>query len=116
MPASLIHFQPLGNKVESERGKTILDLARKAGVSIESICNSLGKCGKCRVVVRLGSASLSPPTTSEKNLFTEPDLKSGKRLACQARVGDADVVVEITQESHKAWLDENPDERKRSAG
>lgn len=102
MPASLIHFQPLGNKVESERGKTILDLARKAGVSIESICNSLGKCGKCRVVVRLGSASLSPPTTSEKNLFTEPDLKSGKRLACQARVETvANIVIEVPEESRR---------------
>jgi hypothetical protein len=31
-------------------------------------------------------------------------------------MGDEDVVVEITEESLRAWLDENPDVRKREVG
>jgi len=102
VPAALIHFQPLGSKVESERGKTILDLARKAGVSIESICNSLGKCGKCKVVVRSGQSSLNPPTSSELKTLSEQEFRSGKRLACQARVLTlANIVAEIPEESRR---------------
>jgi len=46
------------------------------------------------------------------------DVRPESRLGCQARLGDEDVVVEITEESLRAWLDENPEERKkaRSAG
>lgn len=102
MPVGLIHFQPLGNKVESERGKTILELARTAGVSIESICNSIGKCGKCIVIVRSGSSSLTPHSSSELRVFTDKDLKAGMRLACQAKISAAsNIVIEIPEESRR---------------
>jgi len=102
VPVGLIHFQPQGNKVELERGKTILELARAAGVSIESICNSLGKCGKCVVLVRSGSSNLTPPSSGELRIFTEKELKEGKRLACQVKVSAvANVVVEIPEESRR---------------
>jgi len=98
----LIRFQPLGNKAELDLGKTVLELARTAGVSIESICNSLGKCGKCVVVVRSGSSGLTPPTSSELKVFTERELKEGKRLACQAKISShANIVVEIPEESRR---------------
>ena len=42
------------------------------------------------------------------------DVRAESRLACQAKVASEDVVVEITEESHRAWLDENPDERKKA--
>ena len=38
------------------------------------------------------------------------------RLGCQARFADEDLVVEITDESLQAWLDENPEARKKAAG
>ena len=43
------------------------------------------------------------------------DVRPESRLGCQARVADVDLVVEITEESLKAWLDENPDQRKKEA-
>lgn len=102
VPVGLIRFQPLGNKVELKRESTVLELARSAGVSIESICNSLGKCGKCVVLVRSGSSSLSQPSSSELSTFTEKELKEGKRLACQARVAAVgSIVVEIPEESRR---------------
>jgi 2Fe-2S ferredoxin len=41
------------------------------------------------------------------------DVRPESRLGCQARVADQDLVVEITEESLRAWLDENPEERKK---
>jgi 2Fe-2S ferredoxin len=40
------------------------------------------------------------------------DVRPESRLGCQAIVGDEDLVVEITPEGLKAWLDEHPDQRK----
>jgi 2Fe-2S ferredoxin len=43
------------------------------------------------------------------------DVRPESRLGCQAKLDDQDLVVEITDESLQAWLDENPEERKRLA-
>jgi 2Fe-2S ferredoxin len=43
------------------------------------------------------------------------DVRSESRLGCQCKIADEDVVVEISEESLRAWLDENPDERKKLA-
>ena len=102
LPESAIRFQPLGRRIESREGRTLLDLARDAGVSIESICNSTGKCGKCKVIVRSGAASLSPTTSSEMEVFSEKELGQGRRLACQASViSSGSIVIEIPEESQR---------------
>lgn len=98
----MLHFQPLGNKIEPKAGRTLLELAREAGVSIESVCNGLGKCGKCRVIVRSGSSSLSGLTSNEESLLLEREKKSGTRLACQAFVRSrASIVVEVPEQSRR---------------
>lgn len=97
-----VRFQPVGSKVVPVKGKTLLDLARDAGVAIESICNSAGKCGKCRVIVRSGPRNLSAPTDSETRILGDDALKGGARLACQAKVAErGDVVVEVPEESRR---------------
>ncbi len=100
MPDTAVHFQPLGRKTEPKKGGTLLDLASQAGVSIESICGSVGKCGKCKVIVRSGTSSLSPLTGSERRLV-DPRVP-GMRLACQARiVSKGRVVVEVPEDSQR---------------
>ena len=42
------------------------------------------------------------------------DVRPESRLGCQCKLASEDIVVEITEESHRAWLDENPDERKKA--
>ena len=102
LPESSIRFQPLGRKIDARKGASLLDLARDAGVSIESICNSTGKCGKCKVIVRSGANCLSPVTSSEKGTFSRRELGLGKRLACQATViSSGNMVVEIPEESQR---------------
>lgn len=97
-----MHFQPLGRKTPPENGKTLLELARDAGVAIESVCGSAGKCGKCRVVVRSGSDNLSPPSPGEAKLLGDKAVEAGTRLACQATVvSEGGVVVEVPEESRR---------------
>lgn len=79
-----------------------MDLARDAGVSIESICGSAGKCGKCRVIVAVGSAHISGTTDSETRLLSDKDRSNGTRLACQAKVvSPGHIVIEIPEESRR---------------
>lgn len=102
IPESLVRFQPQGRKVEAKKGSTLLELARQGGVSLESICNSLGKCGKCKVVVRSGSTNISEATSNELRIFDQEELKMGMRLACQAKiVTKGNVVVEVPEESQR---------------
>jgi uncharacterized 2Fe-2S/4Fe-4S cluster protein (DUF4445 family) len=102
MPDHMIHFQPTGRKVETRKGRTLLELGAEAGISIESICGSEGKCGKCRVIVRSGIANVMPLSSSEKRALDKVEQASGMRLACQATVcREGAIVVEVPQESQR---------------
>lgn len=102
MTEAILHFQPLGRKTKPEKGKTLLELARDAGVAIESICGSAGKCGKCRVVVRSGTACISPPSEGETKVLGEKAVRTGMRLACQAKLQcEGAMVVEVPEESRR---------------
>ncbi|MCX6658623.1 MAG: ASKHA domain-containing protein [Euryarchaeota archaeon] len=102
MSNPLVHFQPTGTKVEAKKDSSLLDLARDSGAAIESICSSLGKCGKCKVIVRSGGKALGKATESEKRILDKRELKEGVRLACQARVtSPANITVEVPEESRR---------------
>jgi uncharacterized 2Fe-2S/4Fe-4S cluster protein (DUF4445 family) len=102
MPDHMIHFQPIGRKVEATRGRTLLELATEAGISMESICGSEGKCGKCRVILRSGIENVTPLNSNEKRVLDKVEQASGMRLACQASVcREGALVVEIPQESQR---------------
>jgi uncharacterized 2Fe-2S/4Fe-4S cluster protein (DUF4445 family) len=97
-----VHFQPFGRKTEAKKGKTLLQLANDAGVSIESICGSAGKCGKCKVVVRSGAFALSAPNESELKILGDSARVSNVRLACQATIRTPSrIVIEVPEESRR---------------
>ena len=79
-----IKFNPIGKSVDVFSGSSVLDAARLAGINITSACGGNGKCGQCRVVINSGDVSL--PTTQEKTLLSDEDLKNEYRLACQCLV------------------------------
>ena len=78
-----IEFQPLGRHVEGRKGQDILEIAREAGIGIASLCGGQGVCGACRVQILVGE--VTPPTSLEREAFTEDELAAGYRLACLAR-------------------------------
>lgn len=105
--------------VECPRGKSILDAAEDAGARVGHACGGNLACSTCHVWVHEGLDSLPEVSDKENDIMDKAfDVRPESRLGCQARLADADVVVEITEESLRAWLDENPEERKkaRSAG
>ena len=100
--------------VEVEPGTTILEAAEKAGAHVGHACGGVCACSTCHVWVKSGFDSLSDQEDDEMDrLDMAFDVRPNSRLACQTRVGDSDVEVQVTEESLTASLDEDPAERKR---
>jgi 2Fe-2S ferredoxin len=105
--------------VEVPKGTSVLEAAEDHGARVGHACGGNLACSTCHVWVHEGLDSLPDVADKENDIMDKAfDVRAESRLGCQARLGDADVVVEITEESLRAWLDENPEERKkaRSAG
>jgi 2Fe-2S ferredoxin len=102
--------------IECPPGQSILDAAEACGARVGHACGGNLACSTCHVWVHAGLDSLPEVSDKENDIMDKAfDVRAESRLACQACVGQADVEVEITEESLRTWLDENPDERKREA-
>ena len=105
--------------IDAARGISILEAAEDCGARVGHACGGNLACSTCHVWVHEGLDSLPEVHDKENDIMDKAfDVRAESRLGCQAKLGDQDIVVEITQESLQAWLDENPEERKkaRSAG
>jgi len=91
-----VSFLPDQKVVQVPIGTTILSAATKAGVSLNSLCGGDGVCGRCRVIVREGTASGG---TTE--FFTRQEIQQGYILACQGRA-ESNLIVEIPPETRLA--------------
>jgi 2Fe-2S ferredoxin len=112
-PFKLKVFEPL--TVEVKPGTSILDAAEDCGARVGHACGGNLACSTCHVWVHEGLDSLPEVADKENDIMDKAfDVRAESRLGCQARVASEDVVVEITEESHRAWLDENPEERKKA--
>lgn len=93
---------------DAESGTILADAIFAAGFGeFERPCGGKGLCGKCRVRLRRGS--LSPPGPEESAHLSAAELESGLRLACLARVEDADVEVELPAPGQASWATEGPE-------
>jgi len=105
--------------VEAAPGESILCAAESAEREphVGSACGGNCACSTCHVWVLEGGDSLSEMQEGESDrLDLAFDVRPESRLGCQALIGDGDLVVEITPESLKAWLDEHPEVRRKLAG
>jgi 2Fe-2S ferredoxin len=103
--------------VECRRGESILEVAEECGARVGHACGGNLACSTCHVWVHRGLDSLPEVTDKEDDIMDKAfGVRPESRLGCQARCADEDLVVEITEESLQAWLDENPEERKKVAG
>jgi len=91
-----VTFIPDQRAVEVPRGSSILQAAEAAGVELPHNCGGVCACTTCHVWVEEGFATLSEVEEREDDKLNEAaGLSPSSRLGCQARVGDADVVVRI---------------------
>ncbi|KDR96022.1 Uncharacterized 2Fe-2 and 4Fe-4S clusters-containing protein, contains DUF4445 domain [Peptoclostridium litorale DSM 5388] len=85
---SKITFKGYGIEIDAKDGEKLSECIRRAGLKIETPCNGIGTCGKCRVIAR---GDMYPPNEAEKKII---EGQENVRLSCQARV-KGDVEVEL---------------------
>lgn len=105
MPA--IHFKPSEKTIEVPEGTELLDAARNAGVDIESPCGGKGTCGKCIVRIISGNAD-----SNHLGLLSTPAIKKGFTLACQTKILNTPLTIEIPKQIGKdggQFIDETDD-------
>jgi 2Fe-2S ferredoxin len=98
-----VTFLPDGKAADVARGTSLLDAAEAAGVELPSNCGGVCACTTCHVWVEGGLDSLSEIAEREDDKLQEAaGLSAHSRLACQAKVGEQDVVVRIPGNRIKA--------------
>lgn len=93
------HDVPLSQNDENT-GISILELALKNKLDIDSTCGGMGTCGTCMVVVEAGLELMSERNEIETEFAQERGLKPNERLSCQ-NVACAGLVLKV---SHKKRL------------
>ena len=101
-------------RVTIPQGSDLMKELQKQKIHLSAFCGGKEKCGKCKVrVVESGLAAsvpteenygsgqmdFLPVTEAERRLLTAAELADGIRLACCHKCCEADVVVEVADES-----------------
>jgi len=81
------------SKIDVPAGTSILDAAGKAGIPLESPCNQIDVCGKCRV--RLSPDSAGSIKTPEDFVLHPAAAQNGWVLACHTLIYDDIEMSEI---------------------
>jgi len=111
-----VHFSsPLQDlTIEVAEGTTLLEAAEACGAQVGHSCGGVCACSTCHVWVKKGLQTLPDQEDDEMDRLDQAfDVKPYSRLACQSKVGKADLEVVITEESLVAYMDENPDTRRK---
>jgi len=96
MASYYIDFEPIGRRGDYAAEQSLLDCAHQLGVDLVSLCGGVGTCYGCKIQVMKGT--VSPPTATEKDIFSAEELEQGYRLACQT-YAKSDVKVRVPPES-----------------
>ncbi|MFO0997674.1 MAG: adenylate/guanylate cyclase domain-containing protein [Alphaproteobacteria bacterium] len=76
---------PGGTVVEIERGMTVLEASRNAGIPHASVCGGRGRCSTCRIRLGLGAEVAPPADEGEARVLARIAAPPNVRLACQLR-------------------------------
>jgi len=87
---------PQGAQIDASSDVSICDTLLEHGIEIEHACEKQAACTTCHVILRSGYESLDPTEEKEEDLLDKAwGLEATSRLSCQAKVRDADLVIEI---------------------
>jgi 2Fe-2S ferredoxin len=87
---------PAGIEFDAPAGETLCNLLLAHGIEIEHACEKSCACTTCHVILREGFDSLAPSEEKEEDMLDKAwGLEAASRLSCQARMADADLVIEI---------------------
>lgn len=96
----LVCFRPSDTEAYVLPGTRLVEAAAEAGIVLGVPCGGEGLCGKCRVLVAVGTTD---PTPIERDWLSADELQAGWRLACQSKVvGPMEIVVPPTSQEAAA--------------
>ena len=82
-----------GKDIPAAQDISILESLKKEGVYLSSSCGGKGICGKCKIIIKSGSADIR-----SKIKLTKEEIKKGYALACQS-FPQGNILIEIPRES-----------------
>jgi uncharacterized 2Fe-2S/4Fe-4S cluster protein (DUF4445 family) len=91
-----VTFLPSYRKATVHQGCSLLDAAQTAELPMNVVCGGQGKCGKCVVFLKSGTASFD--LEKYRRFFTDEEIARGACLACQTFVVN-DLRVEVPEHS-----------------
>ncbi len=89
-----VEFLPTHRTFRAKKDETIFSVARRAGVHLNSSCNGVGTCGKCKVKVEKGEVQFKPLSFQ----LSPQERREGYVLACRSKIL-SDVVVFVPFET-----------------
>ena len=111
-----VKFLPSGEEHEIEFNETILHLAQRHGIHIQSVCKGIPSCAECRVRIIEGEHHVLPPSSKEVALIGTAHYVDLSRLSCQLRCF-GDVTIDLQEQLDKEKrAQQMPKSRERSDG
>lgn len=111
-----VKFMPTGEEHDIEFNETILHLAQRCNLHIQSVCKGIPSCAECRIQIKEGEHHVLPPSKKELDLIGTAHYVDRSRLSCQLRCF-GDVTVDLTEQIEKAKRTlERPQSRARKDG
>lgn len=95
-----VKFLPIDKEFEINPNESVLELAKRSGVFIKSICGGVPSCSECRVKVVAGEHNIMPPGFKEKSLIGSAYFIDHSRLSCQIRCM-GDITVDVSEQIEK---------------
>src|ERR1700730_1699772 len=95
-----VKFLPLDKEFEINPNESVLELAKRSGIFIKSICGGLPSCSECRVKIVEGGHNIMPPGFKEKSLIGSAYFIDHSRLSCQVKCM-GDITVDLTEQIEK---------------
>ncbi|MBL1176098.1 2Fe-2S iron-sulfur cluster-binding protein [Pantanalinema sp. GBBB05] len=94
--AKIVRLEPIAQETSIETNGNLLSVLINKDLDVLKECGGRGMCATCHVYVREGMQSLSPINRREqRTLEVITTCKTNSRLACQARVLQDGVIVEL---------------------
>lgn len=91
---------PDGLSFDARPGKVLCDALLAAGVGLEHACDGVCACSTCHVIIREGFSSLPPAEDEEEDQLDEAwGLNPTSRLACQVKIGQTPLTIELPRYS-----------------
>ncbi len=94
--AKTVRLEPIAQETTVETNGNLLSVLLHKDLDVLRECGGRGMCATCHIFVQQGMASLTPINRREqRTLEVITSCRTNSRLACQARVMQEGVVVEL---------------------